>query len=356
MSVARPASMPLRLGPLRRCVEEAADLIHDRQLEVAPERQPDQRELVAAEARRRVDDRRPLRADDIGGAPREVVEVDVDRTVARIRRSGIEPMVAGAVDVLDGRARLAGAPAREPERRHHHRLPAGVADGPQVVRAAHRVAGLPVRPRVLEDLHDAPRLDRREGLDRPGQARRPARVGLGDVAREAALGDVHQRPLARATHRDRGGGHRQPVAQRAHRAPPARVVGRPVGLDDAGHQRQRALRVAVAHRHLGLAEARRRVGDAAEHGRGRPPHDGPQTGAVGHRLAGSRGPRIRSRPIRSGPLARRDARANARCGSGRPRPGRPRGRRGPARAGSPGCSTRSPRPCRGSPARCPWPP
>ena len=231
--------------------------------------------------------------------------------------------MADAVDLFDRRAALPCAPAREAEGRDHDRIPAGVADRADVVRAAHRVAGLPMGQRLLEQMEDPPVSVRAERLRWPRNPRAPARIGLGDVAAQSPLRVLDDRHASRPGDRRGGRGDGQSIADRTRRTREDAFARGTRGLHEPGHQGQAALRVALVQRGLGLAQPRRHGGEPPDHQSDRPPDDGAGGTQDGHQDPDPSGPRvIRSRPIRSARLARPCAARIARRGCAPSRPGR----------------------------------
>ena len=139
--------------------------------------------------------------------------------------------------------------------------------------AAHREPALPLGQRLLEQMQDGPVRARLDRPARAGDARPPARVGLGQVAVEPALrlgqGFAATGP---SQGRDRGRdlGH---VAPRRE-GPPSKGQHGPVarvGPDPRVGRGERPVGVTGRERLLGGTDRRRDAGQAAGSGRGHDP-------------------------------------------------------------------------------------
>ena len=314
----------------------------------------------------------------------------------------------------DRRRQRAAEKAREAEVRDDLRLHPGIADGEQVVARAHREPVRQVRHRFLEQVQDRARPRDSTGRGGPGirgsqpaevsmirpMSIRSARIASGpssslrirwsvracarqlpalrlDVALETEdantvgvgadklLGPSEGRVEVACLEGRFGPVERDPVDPRLM-VPGDPVTARPAagdqGVAGLGHRHERL----VARR----AEHARRAGGRRA-GRGvRTDRRASGSGLLvavrraDQRLAsGSGGPR---HPVGPGPRRRSGMTPAAACSALRraecswwiatTSAGCPRRRSGPSRAGSPGCSTRSPRSCRGSRGRSPWPP
>ena len=302
--------------PGRRSVEQRAHLVHDRQPQVLAHRQPDERRLVPAPARRRVDDRRPNLARHRRRPPGVVLEVGVDRPVRRVARPQVEPVVPEPVDLLDPHDGGVDRPAREPERRHDDRIPARLALGQHVGVAAHREAGLALRQGLLEQVEDEPVGTWHRRPVRAADAGAPAGVGLGHVAVQPALRlrvdlAAAQSAQGRDRRRDPGlvAGLGVGTAPEREEGPVCRVLP-----DRLAGQLDGVARIAIGEGLLRRADLRAKAGKTPPQCR----RDRPGGGHRGRLGLGPRVPRRVARPARPcGPWT-------ARCACARPRRDPPR--------------------------------
>ncbi len=151
-----------------------------------PEGHPDEGDIAAAEARRCVEERRSLVADDPRGQPGEVLEVAVERDVGRIAGAEIEAMGPRPLDGLDGRGDPARLP-REAKGGDRDRVQAGPPQGGHRVVAANGEATLAVGEGLFEEVEDPALGGRHDRLSRPGDVREPVRVALAQHRHQAAV-------------------------------------------------------------------------------------------------------------------------------------------------------------------------
>ena len=188
-------------------------------------------------------------------------------------------MVTDAVHVLDRRARHPVPPARETESRDHRGVPAGVALSRDVVMAAHRVPGLAVRERLLEQVQDPSIAGRFDGFGWAGDTEMPTRIGLREVAVEPAFGDGDRAELtgpAERRHR-RGDGDlipegREGALSKAQHGPIARAgIDRPVLSDRARSGSPSLSATSASRRRETCATSGERRRSPAISGRGQAP-------------------------------------------------------------------------------------
>ena len=204
--------------------------------------------------------------------------------------------------------------AREAERRDDDRIPAGGSLGEQVVVAAHREAGLALRPRLLEQVQDrrdriaarsAARSPRMSGRQRGSVSARSPWRRRSDSARASPPPVRRNAAIVAAT------SLMSPAAANARRRMPS--TARSPGCSriiDVG-QLEREVGVAGGERRLGLAHARPQAGQ--------PPRP---TAAARRRTRRHRRPpgeALRSPPSRASRPAPPCAPSSARCASARPR-------------------------------------